>query len=72
MRCAYIYFMKDNPDRVAAVAPDHAAYWRGRELGTDYYSPSEQHADTGWPVPPPRCRRCEATLGGGGVAARPR
>jgi uncharacterized protein YciI len=32
MRCSYIYFMKDNPDRVAAVAPDHAAYWRGLEL----------------------------------------
>jgi uncharacterized protein YciI len=32
MRCSYIYFMKDNPDRVAAVAPAHAAYWRGRAL----------------------------------------
>jgi hypothetical protein len=32
MRCSYIYFMKDNPDRVAAVAPEHAAYWRGLEL----------------------------------------
>jgi hypothetical protein len=32
MRCSYIYFMKDNPDRVAAVAPQHAAYWRGLEL----------------------------------------
>ena len=32
MRCSYIYFRKDNPDRVAAVAPEHAAYWRGLEL----------------------------------------
>ncbi len=32
MRCSYIYFMKENPDRVAAVAPEHAAYWRGPEL----------------------------------------
>jgi hypothetical protein len=29
MRCSYIYFMKDSPDRVAAVAPGHGAYWRG-------------------------------------------
>ena len=26
MRVAYVYFMTDDPDRVAAVAPDHAAY----------------------------------------------
>ena len=32
MRCSYIYFMKDDPDRVAAVAPEHAAYWRELEL----------------------------------------
>ena len=29
MRVAYSYFMKDEPDRVRAVAPDHVAYWRG-------------------------------------------
>jgi uncharacterized protein YciI len=29
MRVAYWYFMKDEPDRVRAVAPDHVAYWRG-------------------------------------------
>lgn len=28
MRFAYLYFMKDEPDSVRAVAPDHAAYWR--------------------------------------------
>ena len=28
MRCSYIYFMKDNRDRVAAVAAEHAAYWQ--------------------------------------------
>ena len=32
MRCSYIYFMKDNRDRVAAVAPEHAAYCPGLEL----------------------------------------
>jgi hypothetical protein len=32
MRCSYIYFMKDNPDRVAAVAPEHAGYWQGLAL----------------------------------------
>jgi uncharacterized protein len=32
MRCAYIYFMKDDPDRVEAVAPEHAAYWHGLGL----------------------------------------
>jgi uncharacterized protein YciI len=29
MRFAYLYFMKDDPDAVRAVAPVHAAYWRG-------------------------------------------
>ena len=29
MRIAYLYFMTDNPDGVRAVAPEHAAYWRG-------------------------------------------
>ena len=32
MRCSYIYFMKDDPGRVGAVAPEHAAYWQGLEL----------------------------------------
>lgn len=27
MRIAYFYVMKDDPDRVRVVAPDHAAYW---------------------------------------------
>ena len=35
MRVAYVYFMKDEPDRVRAVAPQHAAYWR--ELGATGY-----------------------------------
>ena len=29
MRVAYVYFMRDEPDRVRVVAPQHAAYWRG-------------------------------------------
>ncbi|HEX5522331.1 MAG TPA: YciI family protein [Pedococcus sp.] len=28
MRFAYLYFMQDEPDRVRAVAPQHAAYWQ--------------------------------------------
>ena len=32
MRIAYFYWMKDDPDRVRTVAPEHAAYWRGLGL----------------------------------------
>ena len=32
MRWAYIYFMNDDRERVAAVAAEHAAYWRALEL----------------------------------------
>ena len=32
MRFSYVYFMKPEPDRVRAVAADHAAYWRGLAL----------------------------------------
>ena len=32
MRCLYVYFKQGTPDRVAAVAREHAAYWRGLEL----------------------------------------
>jgi hypothetical protein len=32
MRCSYVYFIKDDPDRVQAVVPEHAAYSRGLEL----------------------------------------
>lgn len=28
MRVAYLYFMTDEPDQVAAAAPAHAAYWQ--------------------------------------------
>lgn len=35
MRFLYFYFMKDHPDRVRAVASEHAAYWRG--IGLDGY-----------------------------------
>ena len=38
MRCAYISFMKDDPGRVEAVAPEHAAYWHGLGL-RDYLGP---------------------------------
>jgi uncharacterized protein YciI len=32
MRVSYLYFMKDEPDRVREVAPEHASYWRGLGL----------------------------------------
>jgi hypothetical protein len=32
---AYLYWMRDDPDRVRAVAPEHAAYWR--DLGLPGY-----------------------------------
>jgi uncharacterized protein YciI len=35
MRVLYFYLMRDATDRVRAVAPDHAAYWR--ELGLRNY-----------------------------------
>jgi hypothetical protein len=28
MRVAYLYLMKDQPERVRTVAPSHATYWR--------------------------------------------
>jgi uncharacterized protein YciI len=27
VRFAYFYFMKDEPDRVRGLAPEHSAYW---------------------------------------------
>ena len=32
MRVAYFYFMKQEPDRVRAAAPSHAAYWQALAL----------------------------------------
>jgi uncharacterized protein YciI len=32
MRIVYFYLMRHAPDRVRAVAPEHAAYWRGLGL----------------------------------------
>jgi uncharacterized protein YciI len=32
MRVASCYFMADEPDRVAAVAPAHASYWQELKL----------------------------------------
>jgi uncharacterized protein YciI len=35
MRILYFYVMSDAPDRVRAVAPRHATYWR--DLGLGHY-----------------------------------
>lgn len=32
MRFLYFYLMRDAPDHVRVVAPEHAAYWRELEL----------------------------------------
>jgi uncharacterized protein len=32
-RISYLYFMSDAHERIRAVAPDHAEYWRSRRLG---------------------------------------
>lgn len=32
MRFAYVYFMTNNPERVRAAAPHHAAYWNDLNL----------------------------------------
>ncbi len=32
MRFAYVYFMKEQPERIQGVAPEHAGYWRGLAL----------------------------------------
>jgi uncharacterized protein YciI len=32
VRFAYVYLMTEDPDRVRAVAPRHAAYWQGLDL----------------------------------------
>jgi uncharacterized protein YciI len=59
MRVAYFYFMKQEPDRVRAAAPDHASYWqelalndyRGGPFGDKsgglivFDSESEEHAE---------------------------
>ena len=32
MMIAYVYWMKDLPDRIRTVAPEHATYWHDLEL----------------------------------------
>ena len=31
-RYAYLYFMKDNPDRIRATVPSHVAHWHQQQL----------------------------------------
>ncbi|HYU92137.1 MAG TPA: YciI family protein [Actinomycetota bacterium] len=35
MRVLYLYWMKNDPDRVRTIAPEHASYWR--DLGLPGY-----------------------------------
>jgi uncharacterized protein YciI len=32
MRIVHVYWMRPQPDRVRAIAPEHAAYWHGLGL----------------------------------------
>ena len=41
---AYFYFMKADPDRVRAVAPRHASYWRGLRLAHYVGGPFEDRS----------------------------
>jgi hypothetical protein len=31
-RFAYLYFMKDDPDRIGATVPSHVAHWHQQQL----------------------------------------
>jgi hypothetical protein len=42
-RFAYIYFMRDDPDRVRAAVPKHVSHWHGLELGGYVGGPFEDH-----------------------------
>ena len=44
MRFAYVYLMAENPDRVRAVAPQHAAYWQGLNLPNYLGGPFADHS----------------------------
>ena len=42
-RFAYIYFMRDDPDRVRAAVPKHVSHWHGLVLSGYVGSPFEDH-----------------------------
>ena len=42
-RFAYIYFMRDDPDRVRAAVPKHVSHWRGVELSGYVGGPFADH-----------------------------
>lgn len=43
-RFAYVYVMRDEPERVRAVAPSHATYWRGLGLAGYLGGPFEDRS----------------------------
>jgi uncharacterized protein YciI len=43
-RFAYIYFMRDDPDRVRDTVPRHVSYWRERELRSYLGGPFEDRS----------------------------
>ena len=47
-RFAYFYFMKNEPDAIRRVAPEHAAYWRTQNLdvANDPFGLADLLADT--------------------------
>jgi uncharacterized protein YciI len=44
VRFLYFYVMNDHPDRVRAVVPEQAAYWRGLELSGYLGGPFSDHS----------------------------
>ncbi len=43
-RFAYIYFMKDEPDRVRTSVPRHVPHWRELRLGSYFGGPFEDRS----------------------------
>ena len=43
-RFAYVYLMKDDPDRVRAAVPEHVSHWHGLGLGGYLGGPFEDRS----------------------------
>jgi pimeloyl-ACP methyl ester carboxylesterase len=57
MRVAYLYFMTDEPQRIATVAPAHAAYWRDQAPLGEITAPTLVMAGRDDFLFPPECQR---------------
>lgn len=43
-RFLYVYFMRDRPDRIGQVVPEHIHYWQGFELPGQPGGPFAHHS----------------------------